>query len=258
MLMKKIAYILAGMAFSAWISGCGTNEIVTQDIGSTYRAALCEGYKDSLLLEISLERPVSGLPAVAMENIHKDLVSSIFGKEYTSQDIETAIGLYQQSETEDYRTNCNSFKEMIRQEGEEPVEGLFTWIKTIDGEFLPPYKNMQSFQLSTYGYTGGAHGIDSEKGMTFDLSSGRLITENDLFIREYKPELSRILTAHLQESVSEDIYESLFIKAIEPNGNFVIAPEGMTYIYNRYEIGPYVSGIVRVTVPWEELEGLMR
>ena len=117
---------------------------------------------------------------------------------------------------------------------------------------------MQSFQLSTYGYTGGAHGIDSEKGMTFDLSSGRLITENDLFIREYKPELSRILTAHLQESVSEDIYESLFIKAIEPNGNFVIAPEGMTYIYNRYEIGPYVSGIVRVTVPWEELEGLMR
>ncbi len=256
--MKKTAYILAGMAVSALISGCGTNEIVTEDISSTYRVALCEGHKDSLIMEISLEWPVSGLPAVAMENIQNDLVSSIFGKEYTSRDIETVIGRYQQSETEDYRTNCNSFKEMIRQGGEEPVDGLFTWVKTIDGEFLPPHDNMQSFLLTTYGYTGGAHGLDSEKGMTFNLSNGRQITENDLFIREYKPELSRILTSHLQESVSEDIYESLFIKAIEPNGNFFVTPEGMTYIYNRYEIGPYVSGIVRVTVPWVELEGLLR
>ena len=258
MLMKKIAYLLAGMTMAAWISGCSTPEIVTEDVGATYSAAFYEGGKDSLVMEISLEWPVSGLPAVAMENIQKGLISNIFGKDYSALGIEQAIGRYLQEETETYRSNSSDFMKMIQKNEDDIMTGMFSWVETSDGEFLPPYMNMQSYILSTYDYTGGAHGIDAEKGMTFDLSKGKQLKEDDLFVREYKPELSRILSANMKKSLDEEIYGMLFIMEIEPNGNFYVSDEGVTYIYNRYEIGPYVSGIVRVTVPWEELKDILR
>ena len=45
---------------------------------------------------------------------------------------------------------------------------------------------------------------------------------------------------------------------IQPNGNFRITEAGITYIYNQYEIGPYVLGAVEVTIPWSELKDLLR
>ena len=62
----------------------------------------------------------------------------------------------------------------------------------------------------------------------------------------------------LRKSVSQEVYDMLFIKTIEPNGNFFVDPEGITYIYGRYEIGPYASGLVRVTIPWEKLQGILK
>ena len=53
-------------------------------------------------------------------------------------------------------------------------------------------------------------------------------------------------------------YDALFIKDIEPNGNFLVSEEGITYVYGQYEIGPYSLGIIEVTLAWEELEGLLR
>ena len=47
-------------------------------------------------------------------------------------------------------------------------------------------------------------------------------------------------------------------KNIRPNGNFTISDSGVTYIYNQYEIGPYVMGTIKVTVPWDELEDLLQ
>ena len=49
----------------------------------------------------------------------------------------------------------------------------------------------------------------------------------------------------------------LFEKNIRPNGNFTVSDSGVTYIYNQYEIGPYVMGTIKVTVPWNELEDLL-
>ena len=55
----------------------------------------------------------------------------------------------------------------------------------------------------------------------------------------------------------EDSYNALFVKDIEPNGNFKVSDEGVIYIYGPYEIGPYYLGSIEVTVPWEELGTLV-
>lgn len=253
--MKNIFLIILS-ALAVSLTACGTPELETEIVESTWSEAYAEGSQDSLQLEITLEWPVKGLPPVAMQNIQKELTAAIFGKEHATTDISLAISEYCTSQTDEYRKNVSDF---IRISGEDTEgAGRFSWSETTEGRFLEPYMNMQSYRLYTYGYTGGAHGMDYEKGLTFRLSDGHRITEADLFKREYKPSLSQILSARLPKAVSQETYDMLFIKTIEPNENFYVDPEGITYIYGRYEIGPYVSGIVHVTVPWEELKDILR
>lgn len=257
--MKNKAIIFLGLISILSMSGCTVHRIETEYIKQIHSIALNEGSEDSLRIDISLEWARSGLPPVSMENLHKSLITSIFGKEYKNiSNINKAIEDFVTKETEQYRESGNGFREMIRQNGEKESEGMFSWSQMMEGHFLHPYENMQSYLLHTYGYTGGNHGMDTEKGMTFNLSDGTPVTEDDLFRRDYRPELSEILSERLPKCVSEEAYSMLFIKSIEPNGNFFINEKGITYIYGRYEIGPYVSGIVHVSVPWEELEDILR
>lgn len=254
--MKHILYII-GIAFLlTYTNSCENPDLQTDIIYTSFSTALTEGSADSLLIEISLEWPVKGLPPVTLQNMQRELSSAIFGKEATATNINALINEYTGLQEIEYRQNINDLKRILSHGSDEG--GVYSWSEIIEGSFIEPFSHMQSYLLYTYGYTGGAHGIDSEKGFTFDLSSGRRISESDLFIPEYKPALSKILSEELPEAVRKDVYDMLFIKTIEPNGNFILDAEGITYIYERYEIGPYVSGIVRVTVPWHKLDQILK
>ena len=100
--------------------------------------------------------------------------------------------------------------------------------------------------------------MTSETALNFDMKTGSLPTEGDFFKESYKEKLPALLSGHLASSLENPADTSmLFTREIGPNGNFMVSPEGVTYIYNQYEIGPYVMGAIRVTVPWDELEGLI-
>lgn len=238
--------------------GCAVHEVETEHVEYIYSVALEDGSADSLSIELSFEWPLKGLPPVALENMQRGLASALFGKEMTSTDIHNISSEYAQKETDSYRENSGSLREMVVRNGGDPVPGMFSWSRILEGHFLEPYNGMQSYLIYTYGYSGGAHGLDSEQGMTFSLSNGKTVTEEDLFRRDYKAELSRILTENLPKSVTKDVYDMIFIKNIEPNGNFYVDSDGVTYIYERYEIGPYVSGLVRVSIPWNELTDILK
>lgn len=254
--MKIGKHILGSLLIIAGTAACETPELKVETVEKSFSAALFDGSPDSLQMEIKLEWPVKGLPPVAMQNIQNELTSSIFGKELASINIETSLSDYILKQENEYRKNVNELRSIFA--GESMEGGHYSWSEMMEGRFLEPYDNMQSYLLYTYGYTGGAHGIDAEHGFTFRLSDGKRISEADLFKNGYKQELSKLLTEMLPKSVSKDVFDMLFIKAIEPNGNFYIEPEGLTYIYGRYEIGPYVSGLVRVTIPWDKLQGILK
>lgn len=251
----RIISCFSGLLFLAVsMVSCHRSGLVAEEVEQNFSVALEEGSADSLHVDIMLEWPVKGLRSEALHNIRKDIVSEVFGYQGTSEDVRASLGLYLSMLEDRYRKENYDLKKMLDKEG--IGGGVFSWDEMINGSFLEPYEDMQSYLLYRYEYTGGAHGIDFEKGLTFNIKDGRSIKEEDLFSRDYKVELSRLLTARLPESVSKDVYDMLFVKTLEPNGNFYVTPAGVTYIYGRYEVGPYVLGIIRVTLPWGDLEGL--
>lgn len=246
-----------GMAV-LFTAGCATHEIQTEDIEYSYAAALSEGGTDSLLIDVDFEWPVRGLKPEALDRVRQELNTAVFGDEVQTDDLREALEEYSQQENMAYIKSNENLREMMIRSGDQPTEGMLSWIETIEGRVQEPYEGMQSYLIYKYIYTGGAHGLDSEKGLTFRLSDGEPVTEEELFRKDYKTELSKILRRNLPKSVSKEVYNMLFVRDIEPNGNFYVDPDGITYIYERYEIGPYVSGLVRVSVPWSELKDILK
>lgn len=92
----------------------------------------------------------------------------------------------------------------------------------------------------------------------FDLSDGHVVEESELFRDDYKPLLSAMLTSHVRDNAEDPESIVLFVSEVEPNGNFGISGEGVTYIYNPYDIAPYSSGTIRIFIPWKELKPILK
>lgn len=119
-------------------------------------------------------------------------------------------------------------------------------------------------QYSNYGYfyaAGAAHGIYGTGYYIFDLSTGKKLTETDVFSDISKVE--RLLkTEGLQnylkeEGISEnetDISKS----EIKPNGNFGVTRTHLVYQYAPYEIACYATGAPALRVAKESVKPYMK
>lgn len=149
-------------------------------------------------------------------------------------------------------------------EGED-VDEEDAWMYNFEfsrsGEFAGACKSrhLQTYTGSDYDYTGGAHGYTGIGHDVFDLTTGEIVTEADLFAEGYEEGVSELLAASLEEYLAE-IEESpeMMFSMPEPNGNFAVSEEGITWTYNPYEIAPYSMGIIDLPVSWDDLKPFLK
>jgi hypothetical protein len=58
-------------------------------------------------------------------------------------------------------------------------------------------------------------------------------------------------------SPDSSLTEILFENKIEHNDNFTLADNGIVFLYNRYEIAPYVFGEIILEIPYEEINDIL-
>jgi len=131
------------------------------------------------------------------------------------------------------------------------------WTDSVESYF----KGMKDYYISwlvyrSY-YGGGSHGSDFEKCCTIDCRNGKPVNEAMIFKKGYEEELSLLLSARAKEILPEKVYETLFSTEIKPNGNFFLSSKGITWSYGRYEIAPFSTGLIRISLPWESVDSLL-
>lgn len=120
-----------------------------------------------------------------------------------------------------------------------------------------------SYGIDIYEYTGGAHGNNYLIIQNYDLSAQGLVTEEDLFRPDYFEPLHKLLVSALIEQTEEASTEQELkklgysIEDIVPNDNFSVSAEGITYVYNPYEIAPYAMGRTHIFLPWDTIQNLL-
>lgn len=103
---------------------------------------------------------------------------------------------------------------------------------------------------------GAAHGYHYVTPEVFSLTTGKRLTQEELFIEGFEAPLAELLEKCL--FADENYEEDMLFEGIGPNDNFYFTTEGMTYVYNPYEIAAYCYGVIEVDIPSAELKGLLR
>ena len=130
-----------------------------------------------------------------------------------------------------------------------------------EGRFTTACKarHLQTYAVAYNDYTGGAHGMNAIICNVFDLTTGETVSESDLFGEGYQEGVSVLLKTALDAFLAaQEEGEDLVFGAPEPNGNFSVSEEGVTWTYNPYEIAPYAMGAIELTVSWSDLKPYLK
>ena len=116
-----------------------------------------------------------------------------------------------------------------------------------------------SFLFTQYQYTGGANGSETYKGMNFSLPTGTPITLDTLFgtSDDYVAQLSTLVTTQLTKQLGQYADPAMIQSGAGPAKanfeNFVLTPQGITFLFDQYAVAPGVAGPQQVTISYEAL-----
>lgn len=222
--------------------------------------------KGALSVDFEIEIPVAFANAEVLKAIRGVIITNLFGQEYVSHTNDSIVQLFSKELVAEYKEN----NAPLLDELDSTNRYSFDNEHTLSGFSLLSDKKIYVYGIERYVNMGGAHGLETRNYYNFDLKTGSLITEKDLFKANYAPELIKLIKARIVEESKEYKDEKnsepiinledtdYWTDSIKPNGNFYITDEGINYVFNPYEIAPYYLGQTEVTLPFNRLGGLLK
>ena len=209
-----------------------------------------EGQADSLFFSASIEYVVTGMKVEVRQNINRIIVSQVFDLEGGEGTLEETAIRYRENLIDEYM-NENAVLE----------NGVRSWEDRVGGAFQKKYKNYLNYLVSYYSFRGGAHGIQTLSNVVFDAKTGEQVHETDLFAPGYEAPVAQLLRMAVKTSMEEEdpeLMQLVNLEQVVPNGNFSVHEDGVEWLFQPYEVGPYALGIVSATLPWDELKPFMK
>lgn len=120
-----------------------------------------------------------------------------------------------------------------------------------------------SYRTTSYAFLGGAHGSATDYTVNIAKQTGTVIaqTVDTLQAKAMQPILRKGVLSYLREQGDTEVTDKtlgdyLFIENNTiplPAHTPYMAEDGIHFIYQQYEIGPYAMGMVAFTVPYDEI-----
>ncbi len=217
--------------------------------------------KPSCNLQINFVFPANCQNKNILKSIQSIFVSKFFGDNFSEKTPQEAIEEYKNQYVEGYKQFEQEFNKNSKESesADEELGMSFSYYENSHNSIFFNENNILSFSVYFENYTGGAHGSHRLYGYAIDLNTGNLISESDIFCESCYDEIATIIAQKIarQNNVS-DVKELenlgyMGLEGMSPNGNFLINKKGITYIFNEYEIAPYVMGRTEVLLPFDEI-----
>ena len=255
--MKRIAPIL--LAVIILMPAC-TKEIRTEKLSLEEAVPFHEGSEFNLYLNFDVDFPVSGFSKTALANARQSIRTECFGDAYVdfTAPLDELAEAVRDVQAQNYVQENEDF---LREMGmtEEEINNL-NWELGIEGSFGEKYGNYINYNIERSSYFGGAHGLFAQTPVVLDLSTGKIVSD-EVFLhgisRERLIELIDIhkfddLVAELGEGFQEE--DVFYVDTIEPSQYFSVDKDNITYYYQPYDVAPYVFGVIKIAVPWSDMQ----
>lgn len=117
-------------------------------------------------------------------------------------------------------------------------------------------------------YSGGAHPSSIQTAYNFDLIQQSKLSLADLLEDGGEAALHELLLSELESRYDDGTtlmlyegYQDTLAAMMEEGtltGNWYMTPDALVVYFNQYEIAPYAAGIIKVSFPFEMLEGIIK
>ncbi|MBR0036550.1 MAG: DUF3298 domain-containing protein [Bacteroidales bacterium] len=133
-----------------------------------------------------------------------------------------------------------------------------------EGTIVAKVNQFLSYQIIAYFYTGGAHGSTICNYRVFDTAQNSVVQLGDIVSENTRPYIAELMANKPSpdfdgKSLAQMKKEGYFFEdaVLDLPDNFFITEDGITFVFQQYEIAPYAMGIISVDLTWEELQPLL-
>lgn len=154
-------------------------------------------------------------------------------------------------------SDARTFVEETKDTGSE----MGPYKETVEYETKRADHKVISLLRSEYSYSGGAHGYTLVHGLNYDSSTGNPLTLDD--ISEDKEVLVECVKNYIYDVCDNGEYKDDVFPDYKPYVDNVVADDlwyldedGITFIANAYELGPYAVGTMYFHISYDALDGL--
>lgn len=213
---------------------------------------LAEESADTLFYSVSLEYVQAGLPDETIDQINSTILTMAFDLEEQPGSMEETAVRYRESLIDEYlaENRNDEFQGFVR-----------TWNDEISGSFEKSWNRCPCYTLTYYTFRGGAHGLYTITYLVFDPQTGAILTEDDLFRDGYLEPVTLLMQENIRQSFEElgpDVMDSIRMDGVAPNGNFLPGADGISWMFQPYDIAPYAMGAITADIPWEDLKPYLK
>ena len=193
--------------------------------------------------------------------INKEIVKAAF--EYENLSPETAVDSFVAHYTRSYTHDLLPYYGEDKEAGKEGM-GWYNYFYDLKTDAQKGKEGIFNYTIEMNSYEGGAHGNQVSTYLNFYTESGKLVTLDDLFVPGYETSLNEILLKALMQQAEVTTMEALQEKgylmwtSMYPSKNFLLKSDGIDFLYNAYEIAPYVVGVTVLKIPYEALTDVLK
>ena len=144
---------------------------------------------------------------------------------------------------------------------EVPADSVFVYSLMVTPEYLGHVNDFELFEIHSYVFTGGAHGMPYSEYLTFDLTTKKQVTLDDMLIKGKKPRFEALAHDAYKawvKTVADDVssYEKSWPFML--SDNVTLTETGINIRYQHYSIGPYAYGMPVLSIPYSQLDKVIK
>lgn len=142
-----------------------------------------------------------------------------------------------------------------------PDNSVFAYQLMVKPDYLGHVDSFEMFEISSYVFTGGAHGMPYSEYLIFDPSTKKQVRLDDMLQTGKKPRFKALAYEAYKtwvKTVDKDInsYEKNWPFTLDDN--VTLTDKGIDIRYQHYAIGPYAYGMPVLSIPYSKLRGVIK
>lgn len=178
---------------------------------------------------------------------------AFFGEEFTGKPEKDIAKMYTENVEEYTYTNEDTY--------DPEMMFSYNWSFYKHLSILYMDDRVVTLSQSEYLYTGGAHGLEHQEYLHFDFNTGKQFTLNDIIKTGSEDKITNLIGRYLMKSLeiqTKEELEGILINELYASSSFFFTSNELVFVYNPYEIAPYVYGIIYVFVPFSEMKSYLK